>query len=99
MSQGSCYDSDPVLCYAQSLTSFLRVKSPTGKSRAELGTTMTEQNYPAIAAAYPRHIAFPHISRPHRSGKSNLTEVGTLEDLPSRLLFGDIVPESFTGAR
>jgi hypothetical protein len=58
---------------------------------------MSEQDYETLVAAYPTHIPFPKINRPHRSGKMTLSEVHTVDDLPSRLIFGDLVPNSFTG--
>jgi hypothetical protein len=52
-------------------------------------------DYAFIAAQFPRYIPFPMIERLHRSGKMILAEVKTVDDLPSRLIFGDLVRESF----
>jgi hypothetical protein len=52
-------------------------------------------DYTFIAAQFPRYIPFPMIERLHRSGTLLLADVRTVDDLPSRLIFGDLVRESF----
>lgn len=52
-------------------------------------------DYAFIAAQFPRYIPFPMIERLYRSGKMVLADVRTVDDLPSRLIFGDLVQESF----
>lgn len=57
---------------------------------------MSEQDYAEVARQYPKHIPFPMIERLHRPGKWPLSEVRSVEDLSSRLLFGDLVDNTFT---
>jgi len=54
------------------------------------------QDYASIAKEFPRHIPFPMVERRHRSGKLILSEVKTVDDLPSRLIFGDLIRDTFT---
>ncbi len=49
----------------------------------------------AIIGRYPRQIPFPRIERVHRPGRKGLADVRSIEDLPSRLIFGDLVADSF----
>lgn len=56
---------------------------------------MTADPYQAIARQYPSHIPFPRIDRAHRPGVPLLAQVTSVEDLPSRLLLGELLPETF----
>ncbi len=51
--------------------------------------------YKSIVDKFPRHIPFPIIHRPYRSGVPTLAAVKAVEDLPSRLVFGDLLADSF----
>lgn len=44
---------------------------------------------------FPETITFPAIDRPHRAGVARIADVRRTEDLPSRFLLGDLLPESF----
>ena len=57
------------------------------------------ESYEIIAAAFPEVIPFPRIDRPHRASAGLLSEVACAQDLPSRLLFGDLIDDSFTGGQ
>lgn len=53
------------------------------------------ENYADIADHFPAHIPFPKIERLHKSGACVFADVKAVGDLPSRLIFGDIVFDSF----
>ena len=56
---------------------------------------MPHNDYAELVAQYPISISLPTIDRPHRPSRGSLAEVGERTDLPSRLLFGDLVDDSF----
>lgn len=53
--------------------------------------------YKQICELFPTRIPFPTILKPHRSGTAILADVKSAEDLPSRLIFGDLLSDSFKG--
>ena len=56
---------------------------------------MTHTDYAQLVNQYPACISLPRIDRPHRSLCGTLADVKEKRDLPSRLLFGDLVDDSF----
>lgn len=52
-------------------------------------------NLDELANRFPKHIPFPNIDRPYRAGHLPLDRVNGVDDLPSRLLLGDLQPASF----
>lgn len=55
--------------------------------------------YEKLVAAYPGLIPLPRIERPHRGMRGTLADIEQSQDLPSRLIFGDLVEDSFTGQK
>jgi len=53
--------------------------------------------YEQICERFPKRIPFPIIQKPYRSGAVTLADVQSAEDLPSRLIFGDLLSDSFKG--
>jgi hypothetical protein len=56
---------------------------------------MSHSDYTQLIKQFPGYIPLPRIDRPHRSLNGTLAEVTEKSDLPSRLLFGDLVGDSF----
>lgn len=51
-----------------------------------------------IIGRFPRHIQFPRIERLHRSSRKSLADIRSVDDLPSRLIFGDLIQNSFVAS-
>jgi hypothetical protein len=56
---------------------------------------MAEKSYAGAPPAFPKILRLPAIERPVLVPVATFAEVKSAEDLPSRLLFGDLVPGSF----
>jgi hypothetical protein len=56
---------------------------------------MSSLDYQEIVDQFPPSISLPRIDRIHRPWRSTLADVRNKLDLPSRLLFGDLVDDSF----
>ena len=56
---------------------------------------MSHADYSQLVDHYPTSIPLPLIERPYRSSSGTLADVKEKSDLPSRLLFGDLVDDSF----
>jgi hypothetical protein len=56
---------------------------------------MSSLDYQQIVDQFPTSISLPRIDRVHRPSRSTFAEVKNALDLPSRLLFGDLVDDSF----
>jgi hypothetical protein len=69
----------------------------TQESTAEGAERPTK--YEKLVAAYPQFIPLPRIERPHREMRGTLADIEQPLDLPSRLLFGDLIEDSFAGGK
>lgn len=58
---------------------------------------MFEQGYEAIVGSFPSNIPFPPVNQRQRTVDPVLGEVRSVDDLPSRFVFGDLVTGSFIG--
>ena len=56
---------------------------------------MLETEYSRLIDQFPTYISLPCIDRPHRPMRTTLAGVIEKADLPGRLLFGDLVDDSF----
>ena len=56
---------------------------------------MFHADYAVLVDRFPTLIPLPRIERPHRPGGMLLSDVQHLQDIPSRLVFGDRVDDSF----
>ena len=56
---------------------------------------MLENEYSQLVDQFPTYISFPRIGRPHRPLRTTLADVMEKADLPDRLLFGELVDDSF----
>lgn len=56
---------------------------------------MSALSYQDVVDRFPISISLPRIDRIHRHSRSTLADVRSRFDLPSRLLFGDMVDDSF----